>query len=46
MEYLLVIMFCVAVLIVAIEALKPEWFNPIKELINKQKLNRSSKKKK
>ena len=43
MEYLLVIIFAVAV---ALHAYKPEWFDPIKQLINKQKLSRSSKKKK
>ena len=46
MEYLLVIIFAVAVAVVALHAFKPEWFDPIKQLINKQKLSRSSKKKK
>ena len=45
MEYLLVIIFVAAVAAVALHAFKPEWFDPIKQLINKQKLNRSSKKK-
>ena len=45
MEYLLVIIFAVAVVAVALHAYKPEWFDPIKQLINKQKLSRSSKKK-
>jgi len=46
MEYLLVIIFAVAVAAVALHAFKPEWFAPVKELINKKKLSRSSKKKK
>tara|TARA_E500000318_G_scaffold31690_2_gene31505 strand:+ start:4541 stop:4681 length:141 start_codon:yes stop_codon:yes gene_type:complete len=46
MEYLILIMFAVAVAAVAVHAYKPEWFDPIKQLINKQKLSRSSKKKK
>jgi len=37
MEYLLIIMFCVAVLVVALEALKPEWFAPLKKWANKKK---------
>jgi hypothetical protein len=45
MEYLLVIIFAVAVAAVALHAFKPEWFAPVKELINKKKLSRSSKKK-
>ena len=45
MEYLLVIIFAVAVVAVALHAYKPEWFAPLKELINKKKLSRSSKKK-
>lgn len=39
-------MFAVAVAAVALHAYKPEWFAPVKELINKKKLSRSSKKKK
>ena len=46
MEYLILIMFAVAVAAVALHAYKPEWFAPVKELINKKKLSRSSKKKK
>ena len=46
MEYLLLIIFAVAVAAVALHAFKPEWFAPVKELINKKKLSRSSKKKK
>jgi len=46
MEYSLLIIFAVAVAAVALHAFKPEWFAPVKELINKQKLSRSSKKKK
>jgi len=46
MEYLILIMFAVAVAAVAVHAYKPEWFAPVKELINKKKLSRSSKKKK
>jgi len=46
MEYLLLVAFAVAVGVVALHAFKPEWFEPVKQFINKQKLSRSSKKKK
>jgi len=36
MEYLLVIMFGIAVLVVAVETVKPEWFAPIKKWIKKK----------
>jgi hypothetical protein len=36
MEYLLVIMFAVAVAVVAVNAWKPEWLEPVKKLINKK----------
>jgi len=35
MEYLLVWLFAVAVVMVALHAYKPEWFAPVKKLIEK-----------